>query len=106
MRFVDARGIMELKGKRILITGGAGLIGSHIADQLSVLDPAEIIIFDNFVRGPRGKIRELLEESRVTVIEGDIRDRDALACAMRSVDVLLHAWVFVTTSIVGLVCLA
>jgi UDP-glucose 4-epimerase len=73
---------MELKGKRILITGGAGLIGSHIADQLSVLDPEEIIVFDNFVRGRRENIRRLLEQNKVTVIEGDIRDCEALARAM------------------------
>lgn len=81
---------MELKGKRILITGGAGLIGSHIADQLSVLDPAEIIIFDNFVRGRRENIRKLLELDKVTVIKGDIRDREALARAMQDVDLLFH----------------
>jgi UDP-glucose 4-epimerase len=81
---------MELKGKRILITGGAGLIGSHIADQLSVLGPSEIIIFDNFVRGRRENIGRLLEQHKVTVIDGDIRDRDAVAQAMRSVDVLFH----------------
>jgi UDP-glucose 4-epimerase len=44
-----------MKGKRILVTGGAGLIGSHITDQLLAEDPVEIVILDSFVRGRKGK---------------------------------------------------
>ena len=42
-----------MKDKRVLITGGAGLIGSHIADLVALEQPREIIILDNFVRGRR-----------------------------------------------------
>ncbi len=42
-----------LTGKRILITGGAGLIGSHIADLVATMQPRELIVLDNFVRGSR-----------------------------------------------------
>ena len=42
---------MDLSGKRFLVTGGAGLIGSHLVDQLVKEDVKEILIYDNFVRG-------------------------------------------------------
>ena len=42
-----------MKNKRILITGGAGLIGSHIADLVALEEPREILVLDNFVRGRR-----------------------------------------------------
>ncbi len=81
---------MELKNKRILITGGAGLIGSHIADQVSGLEPKEIVIFDNFVRGRRENLANVINDSRVQIVEGDIRDRAALAKVMDGIDLCFH----------------
>jgi UDP-glucose 4-epimerase len=77
---------VELRDSRILLVGGAGLIGSHILDQLVEGDAGEIVIFDNFVRGSRANIERHLADPRVSVIEADIRDRDALAEAMQGVD--------------------
>ena len=76
--------------QRTLITGGAGLVGSHIADQLVRAGAGEIIVLDNFVRGRRDNLAWALAEGPVRIIEGDIRDRDALAEAMRGVDVVFH----------------
>jgi UDP-glucose 4-epimerase len=76
--------------KRVLITGGAGLIGSHIADLLIDERPADIVIFDNFVRGRRENLIAALARFPVTVVEGDIRDRPRLAEAMRGIDVVFH----------------
>lgn len=80
-----------LSGKdRILITGGAGLIGSHIADLLVRDCNPEIIILDNFVRGRRENLRWAIARGRVEVIEGDIRDAALVHQIMEGVDVVFH----------------
>jgi UDP-glucose 4-epimerase len=81
---------MELRNSRALITGGAGLVGSHIADLLVEEDISEIVILDNFDRGRRENLTWAIENGPVTVVEGDIRDRDLLACLMEGIDVLFH----------------
>ena len=81
---------MELKNSRALITGGAGLVGSHIADLLVEENVAEIVILDNFDRGRRENLTWAIENGPVTIVEGDIRDRDLLARSMEGIDVLFH----------------
>jgi UDP-glucose 4-epimerase len=79
-----------LEAKRVLITGGAGLIGSHIADLLIPEGNPEILILDNFTRGRRENIESAMAKGRVRIIEGDIRDRELLREAMQGVDLLFH----------------
>jgi UDP-glucose 4-epimerase len=79
-----------LSDKRILITGGAGLIGSHIADQLVAKKPKEIIVLDNFTRGRRENLESAMAQMPITLINGDIRDRAVLANAVDGVDTLFH----------------
>jgi UDP-glucose 4-epimerase len=74
----------------VLITGGAGLVGSHIADLLVHEAPDEIIVLDNFVRGRRENLAWALAHGPVRVVEGDIRDRSLLAETLRGVDVVFH----------------
>ena len=80
--------------KRVLVTGGAGLIGSHIVDLLvSGRDRPgrfEIIVLDNFVRGRRENLASALAHGPVTIVEGDIQDRQLLAEVMHGVDVVFH----------------
>jgi UDP-glucose 4-epimerase len=76
--------------ERILITGGAGLIGSHIADLLVKQCNPEILILDNFVRGRRENLRWAMAHGRVEVIEGDIRDAALVHEAMEGVDIVFH----------------
>lgn len=78
--------------KRILITGGAGLIGSHIADLLVRENNPKIIVFDNFVRGRRENLSWAMAHGRgqVEIVEGDIRDLKLLREAMDGVDVVFH----------------
>ena len=81
---------MELTGARVLITGGAGLIGSHIADLLVRERASKIIVYDNFVRGAPKNLSNALSSGSVQIITADIRDRDALAEAMQGVDAVFH----------------
>ncbi|MGQ3215432.1 MAG: SDR family NAD(P)-dependent oxidoreductase [Shinella sp.] len=79
-----------MKDKRILITGGAGLIGSHIADQLAAERPREIVIIDNFVRGRRENLMQAASSVPITIIEGDIRDRALLERTFKGIDIVFH----------------
>jgi nucleoside-diphosphate-sugar epimerase len=81
---------MQLRNKRVLITGGAGLIGSHIADQLIERDVAEIVILDNFVRGRMENLEQALPSGKITLFREDIRDSAAVAKAMQGIDVVFH----------------
>lgn len=65
---------MELTGKRLAVIGGAGLIGSHLVDQLLREPVSEIVIFDNFVRGTRENLKNVIGNPKVKVIEGSITD--------------------------------
>jgi UDP-glucose 4-epimerase len=82
--------IMELRNSRTLITGGAGLVGSHIADLLVKENVSEIVILDNFDRGRRENLAWAIDNGPVTIIEGDIRDRDLLSRLMDGIDVVFH----------------
>lgn len=79
-----------MQNKRVLITGGAGLVGSHIADLLVQEGAAEIIVLDNFTRGQRQNLAEAQERGHLVVVEGDIRDRQLLADVMQGVDIVFH----------------
>jgi UDP-glucose 4-epimerase len=79
-----------MRNKRILITGGAGLIGSHIADLLAAQSPAEIIVYDNFVRGRSRNLDHARANANLTIVAGDIRDTDLLAVTMAGVDIVFH----------------
>ena len=59
---------------RVLITGGAGLIGSHIADELLRAGASEIVVFDDLTRGRLDNLAAAMERGRITVVEGDVRD--------------------------------
>ncbi|MDR9771693.1 NAD-dependent epimerase/dehydratase family protein [Rhizobium hidalgonense] len=79
-----------MRNQRVLITGGAGLIGSHIADLVALEKPREIIILDNFVRGRRDNLSTAVASGCVNIIEGDIRDRALLAKTLEGVDIVFH----------------
>jgi UDP-glucose 4-epimerase len=73
-----------------LVTGGAGTIGSTIVDQLVAAGAAEVRVLDNFVRGRRDNLAAALESGRVHVLEGDIRDVDAVRGATAGADLVFH----------------
>lgn len=79
-----------MQNSRVLITGGAGLVGSHIADLLVQEGAAEIIILDNFTRGRMENLAQVQAKGHLVMVEGDIRDRQLLADVMQGVDVVFH----------------
>ena len=79
-----------MQNKRVLITGGAGLVGSHIADLLVKEGVSEIIILDNFTRGRRENLSWAEKHGHLVTVEGDIRDRNLLADVMQGVDLVFH----------------
>jgi len=83
---------MKLKGKKLVLVGGAGLIGSHTADQLIKEDIKELIIYDNFSRGSHENLNNVLKDSRVKIYEvgGDITQADILESAFDGADGVFH----------------
>lgn len=77
---------MDLNGKRVMLVGGAGLVGSHVVDKLLAQPVAEIVVFDNFVRGTRENLAAAARDPRVRIVEGSMTDRDGLRRAMEGVD--------------------
>ncbi|WP_375431147.1 NAD-dependent epimerase/dehydratase family protein [uncultured Friedmanniella sp.] len=80
----------NLSGATVLVTGGAGTIGSTIVDQLLAADVAEVRILDNLVRGRRGNLREVLDDPRLRLVVGDLRDRDLVHDLTRGTDLVFH----------------
>ena len=82
---------MELDGKTILITGGAGMIGSATVDLLLRDHPrTRIVILDNLSRGTTANIESALKHPRVRFVLGDISDAATVASACRNVDAVIH----------------
>ncbi|BAI60845.1 putative nucleotide sugar epimerase/dehydratase [Methanocella paludicola SANAE] len=73
----------------ILITGGAGFVGSHLCDKYT-LNGDKVICLDNFMNGSLTNIRHLIGHRNFKLINGDIRNFDLLEKIMRDVDVVFH----------------
>ena len=80
----------SLRGKRVLVTGGAGFVGSHIVDLLIEEGCAEIIVVDNMVRGRPANLAAALPSGRVRLVEGDIRDKALMQSLVGGCDVVYH----------------
>jgi UDP-glucose 4-epimerase len=79
-----------IEDSRILITGGAGFVGSHIVDQLVAEPVREIVVLDNLVRGTRSNLAGALDHDRVTLVEGSVEDVDLLRGLMQGIDYAFH----------------
>jgi len=80
----------RINGAQVLVTGGAGTIGSTIVDQLLDAGVAHIDVLDNLVRGRRANLDDALSSGRVALVTGDIRDRDLVHDVSRGKDLVFH----------------
>jgi UDP-glucose 4-epimerase len=83
---------MELTGKKLVVIGGAGLIGSHAVDRLLREDVREVVVYDNFVRGRQENLLAALRDPRVRIFDvgGDIMQSDILEAALAGADGVFH----------------
>lgn len=82
---------MKIDGAKILITGGCGLVGSTTIDLLlRDHNPARIVILDNMVRGTLANVADALNDPRVTLVRGDIRDPDTVRGVTEGMDAVIH----------------
>jgi UDP-glucose 4-epimerase len=79
-----------IRGTKILITGGAGFVGSTTADQLLDAGAAEVRVLDNFIRGDRRNLESASKKGDLVVIEGDIRNADLVDVSVEGVDYIFH----------------
>lgn len=81
--------MVEVSGKRVLITGGAGFIGTSLAERLA--DENEITVFDVQVDGNAITHTDLVSRSNVRVVEGDILDQKHVSEVVQNHDIIIHA---------------
>ena len=85
---------MDLSNSKVLVTGGGGLVGSHIADAM-VKEGARVIVYDSFIRGKIEHLHWARAHGEVQVVEADLRDREAMRESLKGVDYVFHqaaAW--------------
>jgi UDP-glucose 4-epimerase len=81
---------IALNGADVLVTGGAGTIGSTIVDQLLAAGAEHIDVLDNLVRGRPANLVDALGSGRVSLVVGDIRDRAVVDDVTRGKDLVFH----------------
>jgi len=77
-------------GANVLVTGGAGTVGSTLVDQLLDAGAAQVTVLDNLVRGRLDNLSPALAGGRAELVDGDIRDRDLVHDLTRGKDLVFH----------------
>lgn len=80
----------KIENSKILVTGGAGFIGSYVVEELLQRKPEKIFIIDNLIRGSFDNMRSFIDDPLVEFIEGDIRNRDLLEKYIAGSDYVFH----------------
>ena len=82
--------LSSVRGKKILVTGGAGTIGSNLVDLLVDHGAREVVVLDNFVRGRMANLAEAMPSGLVEVVEGDIRDAATVRKVTEGAELVFH----------------
>ncbi len=77
---------MDIADKKMVVIGGAGLVGSHIVDQLTEEPVREIVVFDNFVRGTMANLAEAKDHPKVRIVSASMTDREVLRRELTGAD--------------------
>ncbi len=80
----------SLRGKRVVVTGGAGVVGSHVVDQLVQAGVGNVVVVDELSRGRPEHLAWALANGPVSLVQGDVRDAGGLARAIEGADVVFH----------------
>jgi UDP-glucose 4-epimerase len=80
----------KISGSTILVTGGAGFIGSYLTEEILKYSPAKVIIVDNLIRGSFGNMKEFIDNPAVEFIEGDIKNESLLEKCISQSDYIFH----------------
>jgi UDP-glucose 4-epimerase len=80
----------KIENSTILVTGGAGFIGSYVVEELISLKPKKIIILDNFIRGSMENMRSFIDDPIIDFQQGDIRDLKKLQLSIAGCDFVFH----------------
>lgn len=80
----------KISGSTILVTGGAGFIGSYLTEELLKYSPAKVIIIDNLIRGSFENMKEFIDNPAVEFIEGDIKNESMLEKCISKSDYIFH----------------
>ena len=81
----------SVEGKKVLVIGGAGFIGSFVVSELLKEDVAEVVVYDNLARGKKEYLKDQLQDPRCSMFPfgGDIRETDILDVAMKDKDYVI-----------------
>jgi UDP-glucose 4-epimerase len=82
--------VPEIADTTVLVTGGAGFVGSHVVEQLLAESAGHVIVLDNFVRGSRRNLDAVADDSRLRVVEGSVADRELLRNLTEGCDYVFH----------------
>lgn len=80
----------KINNSKILVTGGAGFIGSYVVEELIRYNPAKIIILDNLVRGSFENMESFIDLPVIEFVQGDIRNKDVLESCVSGSDYVFH----------------
>jgi nucleoside-diphosphate-sugar epimerase len=81
---------MPLGAQKIVVTGGAGFIGSHLVDRLLKDEHSDVVVFDNLSRGSLANLRQHADHPSLQFIEGDVADAEAVRAAIRGARYVFH----------------